>query len=140
MPFKTGKALIYAVLLWVIGFVWGSIVFMTPALKAVAAIPYVSSNPAISFPILIVWLVVTYLLAKSYLKAAGDKVAEGLKLGIMLSSVNVVLDLLVLVLLLKAGLSYFVSLTVWLGYFMLFMIPCIAGRSLQRTGASHRGA
>jgi hypothetical protein len=140
MPFKTGKALIYAVLLWVIGFVWGSIVFMTPALKAVAAIPYVSSNPAISFPILIVWLVVTYLLAKSYLKAAGDKVAEGLKLGIMLSSVNVVLDLLVLVLLLKAGLSYFVSLTVWLGYFMLFMIPWIAGRSLQRTGASHRGA
>jgi hypothetical protein len=52
MPFRTGRALIYAVLLWVIGFVWGSIVFMTPALKAVSAIPDVSSNPAISFPIL----------------------------------------------------------------------------------------
>jgi len=39
MPFKIGKALIYAVLLWTIGFVWGSIVFMTPALKTVAAIP-----------------------------------------------------------------------------------------------------
>src|SRR6266699_2162550 len=80
MPYKTGKALIFAVLVWIIGFVWGSIVFMTPALKTVAAIPYVSSNPAISFPILIIWLVVTYLLAKSYLKAAGDKVSEGLKL------------------------------------------------------------
>ena len=131
MPDRIGKALTYAVLLWVVGSVWGSIVFMTPALKTVAAIPYVSSNPAISFPILIIWLIVTYLLAKSYLKAAGDKAAEGLKLGIMFSVVNLALDLLVLVLLLKAGFGYFVSLTVWLGYFMLFMIPWIAGRSLQ---------
>jgi len=131
MPFKLGKALIYAILLWIVGFVWGSIVFMTPALKAVAAIRYVSSNPAISFPILFIWLIVTYLLAKSYLKAASDKAAEGLKLGIMFSIVNVLLDLFVLVLLLKAGFGYFVSLTVWLGYFMLFMIPWIAGRSLQ---------
>ena len=132
MPYKMGKALIYAVLLWVIGFVWGSIVFMTPAMKTVPAIPYVSSNPAISFPILLIWLIVTYLLAKSYLKAAGDKAAEGLKLGIMFSVVNLALDLLVLVLLLKAGFSYFNSLTVWLGYFMLFMIPWVAGRSLQK--------
>ena len=135
MPFKIGKAVIYAVLLWAIGFVWGSIVFMTPALKTVAGIPYVSSNPAISFPILFIWLIVTYLLAKSYLKAAGDKAAEGLRLGIMFSVVNLALDLLVLVLLLKAGFGYFVSLTVWLGYFMLFIIPWIAGRSLKRPGA-----
>ena len=135
MPYRTGKALIYAVLLWVIGFVWGSIVFMTPALKTVAPIPYVSSNPAISFPILIIWLIATYLLAKSYLKPADDKVAEGLKLGIMFSVVNVFLDLLVLVLLLKAGFIYFFSLTVWLAYFILLIIPWITGRSLHRTGA-----
>src|SRR3979409_233602 len=96
MPYKMGKALIYAVLLWVIGFVWGSIVFMTPAMKTVPAIPYVSSNPAISFPILLIWLIVTYLLAKSYLKAAGDKAAEGLKLGIMFSVVNRALDFVAL--------------------------------------------
>jgi len=132
MPFKFGKAFVSAVLLWVIGFVWGSIVFMAPALKAVPALPYVSSNPAISFPILFIWLIVTYLLAKSYLKAAGDKSSEGLKLGIMFSVVNAVLDLLVLVFLLKAGFSYFISVTVWLGYLMLFIIPWIAGRSLQK--------
>jgi hypothetical protein len=135
MPYRIGKALIYAGLLWVIGFVWGSVVFMTPALKTVPAIPFVSSNPVISFPTLFVWLIVTYLLAKSYLKAAGDRVEEGLKLGIMFSVVNIVLDLLVLVLLLKAGFSYFISLTVWFGYFMLFVIPWIAGRSLQKTVA-----
>jgi hypothetical protein len=131
MRFRIGKALIYAVLLWVIGFAWGSVVFMTPALKTVSAIPYVSSNPAISVPILIIWLIVTYLLAKSYLKTADDKADAGLKLGIMFSAANVGLDLLVLV----AGFGYFVSLTVWFGYFMLLMIPWIVGRSLQRTAA-----
>src|SRR5216684_3695338 len=131
MPFRIGKALAYAVLLWVIGFIWGSIVFMTPALKTVSAIPYVSSNPAISFPILFIWLIVAYLLAKSFLKTADDKAEPGLKLGIVFSVVNIALDLLVLVLLLKAGFSYFVSLTVWLGYVMLFLIPWIVGRSLR---------
>jgi len=135
MPFRIGKALLYAILLWVIGFVWGSIVFMTPALKSVSAIPYVSSNPAISFPILFIWLIVTWLLAKSYLKAAGDKANQGMKLGAVSSVVNVVLDLLVLVFLLKAGFSYFISITVWSGYFMLFAIPWLAGRSLQKAAA-----
>jgi hypothetical protein len=45
------KALAYAILLWIIGFVWGSIVFMNPELKNVTAIPYVSRNPAITFPL-----------------------------------------------------------------------------------------
>ena len=132
MPYRMGKGLIYAVILWAIGFVWGSIVFMTPALKNVSAIPYVSSNPAISCPILIIWVIVTYLLAKSYLKASADKVSEGLKLGIQFSVVNVVLDLLVLVLLLKAGFGYFISLTVWLAYFMLLTLPWVVGRSMQK--------
>jgi uncharacterized membrane protein SirB2 len=88
-----------------------------------------------TFPILMIWLVVTYLLAKSYLRASEDKVAEGLKLGIVFSVVNVLLDLLVLVILLKAGFSYFVSLTVWLGYSILLIFPWLVGRSLQRRTA-----
>ena len=135
MPFNTGKALIYAVLLWVIGFIWGSIVFMTPALKSVSAIPYVSRNPAISFPILIIWLAVTNLLAKSFLKTSDDKVSAGLKLGILFSVVNLILDLLVLVFLLKAGFTYFISLTVWLAYSMLLTVPWLVGHSLQRRRA-----
>lgn len=50
MPQKLFKALGFAILIWIIGFVWGSIVLMTPALRNVAPIPYVSRNPAISFP------------------------------------------------------------------------------------------
>jgi hypothetical protein len=56
----------------------------------------------------------------------------------MFSIVNIVLDFLVLVLLLKAGFSYFISLTVWVGYVILFAIPWITGRSLQRTQAKLR--
>ena len=135
MPYRIGQALIYAVLIWLIGFVWGSLVFMTPALKHVSAIPYITKNPAISFPILFIWLIVAYMLARRYLKAVDDKVAEGRKLGIMFSGVNAGLDLQVLVLLLGAGFSYFISLTVWSGYFVLLIIPWLVGRSAQRVAA-----
>ena len=128
---KIIKALAYAFLIWIAGFVWGSIVFMTPALKSVAAIPYLSKNPAISFPILLIWPVLTYLLAKSYLKNVPDKRAGGLRLGLIFSAMNLVLDLVVLVFLLKTGFSYFVSLTVWSGYLMLLIIPWLTGRQAE---------
>ncbi|HKO99660.1 MAG TPA: hypothetical protein VJU86_21965 [Pyrinomonadaceae bacterium] len=132
MQFRMGKALAYAVLIWIIGFVWGSIVFMTPALKSLSPIPFVSNNPAISFPLLVILPVVTYLLAKSYLKTADDKAEAGLTLGIVFSLVSILLDLVVLVFLLKAGFRFFGSLTVWVAYLMLFTIPRIVGRSLPR--------
>jgi hypothetical protein len=123
-----GKAIGYAILIWIVGFVWGSIVFMTPALKRVPAIPYVSSNPAISFPILAIWPVLVWLLAQSYLKTMADKTREGLKLGLIFALVNFVLDLIVLVVLLRAGFGYFISLTVWLAYLMLLLLPWLVGR------------
>lgn len=103
MPYKPLRACAYAVLIWVVGFIWGSIVFMTPALRSTPPIPYVSSNPAISFPIILLWTVLTLLLARSYLSAAQDKEREGIRLGFMFVIVNFVLDLLVLVFLLQAG-------------------------------------
>jgi len=131
MPQRIWKALAYAIVIWIIGFVWGSIVFMTPSLKGARPITYISNNPAISFPILIVWLPVTYLLAKNYLTASSDGMAAGLKLGLTLSVVNLILDLVILVLLLKAGFAYFLSLTVWLGYLILLIVPWLTGRSMQ---------
>jgi hypothetical protein len=131
MPDKIIKALVYALLIWIVGFVWGSIVFMTPALKSVAAVPYVSKNPAISFPILLIWLVLTYVLARSYLKTVSDKGAAGLRLGLTFSVLNFILDLAILVFLLKTGFGYFVSLTVWSGYLMLLIIPWLTGRQAE---------
>lgn len=127
--FALGKALLYAGLLWVAGFFWGSIVFMTPALKAVPPISYVSSNPAISFPILVIWLVFSWLLARNFLKQAEPKAEAGRKLGIVFLLVNAVLDLVVLVMLLKTGFSFYASFAVWVAYAILFVVPWRLGRT-----------
>jgi hypothetical protein len=130
--FKVAKAVAFAVIIWLVGFVWGSIVFMTPALKQTPRIPYISSNPAISFPILLIWAVLTYVLARSFLKRSADTENDGLKLGITFVVVNLFLDLVVLVSLLKAGFGYFLSLTVWTAYAMLVLVPWLTGRSVEK--------
>ena len=129
MPYKPVKAIVCAVLLWILGFIWGSIVFMTPALRATKPIPYISSNPTISFPIILLWTVLTLLLARNYLKEATDRAGEGLKLGVTFAVVNLLLDLIVLVFLLQAGFKYFVSASVWFAYVTLLLIPWVVGRS-----------
>jgi len=77
-------------------------------------------------------VIVTYLLARNYMAGISNRPAEGLKLGIVFSVVNFVLDLLVLVILLKTGAGYFASATVWLAYFILLLIPWLTGLSLQK--------
>ena len=138
MPYKPLRAFAYAVLIWVVGFIWGSIVFMTPALRSTPPIPYVSSNPAISFPIILLWTVLTLLLARSYLRAAQDKEREGLRLGLMFVIVNFVLDLVVLVFLLKAGFGYFVSASVWFAYMSLVVIPWLTGRTVVTSSSNSK--
>src|SRR6266699_4421238 len=46
MSQKPAEALAYALLIWFVGFAWGTVVFMTPALKNISPIPYVSRYPA----------------------------------------------------------------------------------------------
>ena len=132
MPILTVRAVLYSISLWVIGFVWGSVVFMTPALKGIASIPYVSRYPAISFPLLFVLPVAAYVCARRYLKNSngGD---EGFRLGLTFAITNLVLDLLVLVVLFGNGLAYFASITVWLAYLLLLVVPWLTGRSLAVT-------
>lgn len=132
MRFPILKAISYGVMIWVVGFIWGSFVFMTPSLKSSPGIPYVSSNPAISFPILLLWLPLTYLLARSLLKNSPTPEAHGIKLGLIFSEVNFMLDIIVLVILLKAGVVYFAAATVWVAYAMLFLVPWLTGRSLAK--------
>jgi hypothetical protein len=130
--FTLWKALLYALLIWIVGFVWGSFVFMTPALKGVSPIPYVSRNPAISFPVLAMWLVLTYILARSFFRSSAAPADDGLRLGLTFAVVNFILDLVVLVILLKTGVDYFVSLSVWVAYVILLIVPWLTGLSLQK--------
>lgn len=132
VQFPIAKAIAYGVVIWVVGFIWGSIVFMTPSLKKTPPIPYVSSNPAISFPIIALWIPLTYLFARQFLKKSRTPDAHGTKLGLAFSEVNFVLDVIVLVVLLKAGITYFAAASIWLAYAMLFVIPWLTGRSLAK--------
>jgi hypothetical protein len=128
---RTGRAVAFAVLLWIVGFAWGSIVFMTPSLKATPPIPFISTNPWISFPILLAWLPLAYFLARNCLVPTSAPASEGLKLGLVFVITNVVLDLVVLVVVFKTGLAYFASLTVIAGYALLLLVPWVVGRSLR---------
>jgi hypothetical protein len=129
-PYKFGKALWYAFLIWIIGFVWGTTVFMMPSLKNLSSIPYISKYPAISVPLLIVYAILIFFLAKWYLKDAEEKIAEGLKFGITLFLVNIVLDALVYVVLFKGG-DYFAFFSIWFAYAMFIVIPWLTGRWSQ---------
>ena len=97
LPQKLGKAALYGFIIWISGFVWGTIVFMIPTLKGLRAIPYVSTNPSISIPIIILWIFLATRSAKSYLKTSSRADNEALKLGFSFFGVNFIMDLLVLV-------------------------------------------
>jgi hypothetical protein len=133
VPQRIGRALAYALLIWITGFVWGTVVFMTPAMKDVPAIPYISHYPLISFPLLILFPLLAHVLAHKHLKTTSATPGEGCRLGLLFVIVNLMLDLLVLVVLFKNGFSYFASLTVWLAYFILLVVPWFTGRSLAAT-------
>ena len=122
-----GLAVALGVGIWLTGFVWGSVVFMTPALQF-PAIPWVSSSPAISGPILLAWLPLTYLATRWYLGRVGGGAAEARMLGAVLAVTNLLLDAVVLVGALGAGVGYFESLSVWTAYALLALVPRLAVR------------
>jgi hypothetical protein len=127
---RLGGALGYAVLLWIIGFIWGLVVFIVPSLKAVPSIAYVSKYPAISFVLLPVYFVLLYFLARRYLRSTKEKAIEGLKLGIVIFLVTIVLDALVYVALLGGG-DYFAFLSIWVSYAMFVLVPWLVGLKIE---------
>jgi hypothetical protein len=130
-PYRVKTALWYGTLLWIIGFVWGMIVFMMPTLNGVPSIPYVSKDPAISVPLIVLYLILSYFMAKSYLDLAGDRPTEGLKFGVTAFLLNILLDILIYVVLFRSS-DYFAYVSIWLTYAILIGIPWIAGEYSQK--------
>lgn len=126
---QLARAALYAVTLWLVGFAWGSIVFMTPALKVTPGVPFVSTNLAISIPILLAWIPLAWWLAQRWLATEADRKAAGRALGLWFSLTNIALDVIVLVLLLGAGWRFFAAASVWVGYALLLIVPMHAGRA-----------
>ena len=130
MPKHLPRALIYALLIWLSGFVWGSIVLAVPPLRDIPAIPYISTNLAISLPIIVFWIWFADWLTLRYLgldDAHEDKI--GLKLGVLFVIVNAGFDIGVIVYEFNAGWAFYSNLTVWLAYAVLLIVPIrVAGR------------
>jgi hypothetical protein len=114
--------------------VWGMLVFMTPPLKNIPSVPFVSKFPAISLPLLITYVFLIYFLSKRYLAAAVDKSAEAWKYGIGLVVISIVLDTLVIVVVFKSH-DYFSYLSIWIAYALLLFVPVVAAR--QGIGPKH---
>jgi len=131
MPYRFGLALGLALVVWMSGFVWGTIVFMTPALKDVPEIPHISRYPVISFPLLIVWTIAAVFLARAYVRGTPHKTAEGLKFGLILALVNFLLDVLVLAIAFGGGWDVFRYASLWVAYLLLVLIPWLMGRRLE---------
>jgi len=131
MPYRFGLALGMALAVWMSGFVWGSIVFMTPALKNVPEIPGISRYPVISFPLLFVWIIAAVFLARAYLRGTPHQAAEGLKFGLVLALVNLLLDALVLAIAFGGGWDVFRYASLWVAYLLLLLIPWLTGRRLE---------
>lgn len=92
-PFRPVKAIGYGLVIWVIGFVWGTIVFMSPALSEIQSIDHITKMPAITAPLIITYLILVPYLSKRYLEGARDKIAEATFLGLIFLMVNALLDL-----------------------------------------------
>jgi len=119
-----------AIILWVVGFVWGVIVFMVPSLKSVPSIPLVSKFPAVSLILLPLYLLILWYVTPRLLASSQGKTVEALKFGIVLVLVTLVLDSLVYVSLLGSG-DYFTFLSIWVAYVMFILVPWLVGRHPQ---------
>ena len=132
MTIKLGEAIGLGVLIWVIGFVWGTVVFLTPALKGIPSIPMFSRYPAISFPLLVLFPLMAYWFAPKCIERGGS--GGGMpQVGLVLAAVNVLLDAAVLVGLLKSGREYFYFLSVWVAYALVVVAAQSALKNVART-------
>jgi len=122
IPYKAKTTVFYAILLWVVGFVWRSIVFIVPSLKNLSSVPYFSKYPAISFPLLIAYIILLLVLVPRYLKTTERKKVEGLKFGVTLTLINFLLDFFIYYLLLN-GADNFTYISVWLTYTLFIVLP-----------------
>ncbi|WP_135610538.1 hypothetical protein [Methanococcoides sp. AM1] len=127
--YRALKAIGYSLLIWTIGFVWGTVVFMTPALSEIAAIDYISKMPAISIPVLIAYLLLIPYLSKRYLENAVDKIVEATALGVTFLAINALLDLVMYLTIYDQ--DYYAYASIWISYALLLILPPYVGKRIQ---------
>lgn len=129
MKIKPGKTVAFGGLIWIVGFLWGMVVFMTPVLKELPPLPLFSRYPAISFPLLVVFPLLAYWCAPK--SVTNPAVGAALPpVGFIYAGINALLDVLFLVGVFKSGWSYFSFLSVWVAYALLVVAAQLSLRRL----------
>ena len=122
----------YALPFSLVALSWGAYVANHAKLRKVAPIRYIANNPIISLPTDVVWLVMAFIVSGRYLREVEAPATEGVKLGVLATSIGLTLDLVVVAWLVGIGPRHFAQLAVWLGYGELIGVPWLVGRRLER--------
>lgn len=126
---RFGMAIVYSISIWLVGFAWGSAVFMIPVIRDVSPVAFVSTNLFISIPIVILWAILAKRLTRRYVAKSVTPRNDAQFLGTCFVSINAILDLFVLVIGFGVGLQYFTFLSVWVAYAVLLIIPIVTVNS-----------
>lgn len=129
---KTLRTIGLGVGFWLVGMVVGTVVFSVPTLQQIGPVPYLSSNPAITIPLLVLWALLAVVVSRRRVSGSAHPVSEGVALGVTLLLVNVVADAAVVVVALKAGLAFYGYAGLWVAYSLLLLIPWVTGRNAAR--------
>src|SRR4051812_24885959 len=87
--------LTYALPFSLVALSWGAYVANHATLRKARALPFIANNPIISLPTDLVWLMMALLMSKRYLRDIEAPAAEGIKLGLLSTSVGLTLDLVI---------------------------------------------
>ena len=124
MPTGHVRVLFYALVLWLLGFAWGMVVFISPALRSIASVAYVSKLPAVSVVLIPVYSAILYFLTRVSLKGTTNRAIAGLKFGLWLAIPNIILDAIVYVILFVSH-DYFSYVSIWVAYALFLIIPVV---------------
>ena len=139
------KRLVRAVLLsgvvWVAGFVAGSLVYLVPHLRHLHPIPGVTLNVAVSLVVPVVWVPLLVVLSRRFVRAGPSAVGDGVLLGLWMAGTNLVLDRVVLVGWFEAGPSFHSYAAIWFAYLLVVLVPVVValGRRFEPEGSGAGG-
>ncbi len=129
---QPGRAFTYTLIILGSGFIWGGIAVNVPIIREAQNLPYIAHNWAIALPIFVLWIVLSYVLAKDYLYRVNGGATEGLRLGAMFAISAILYDLIVIAWIIGVGWMHFEQLILWVTYGLLLFIPWFVGRSMVK--------
>jgi len=105
--------------------VWGAFSANVRTLRSSRPIPHFAHNWAVAVPILVVWILLAYVLARRYFMLTGAREEEGLFLGLVFAASAFLFDLIVVAGIVGEGCRHFRQPVLWVAYALLLVIPWV---------------